>query len=198
MKIVFLLYIVVLSIFFLSCGADMDRDKDVEDQIALPGISAKELVDTWTLLTIDDVAPEENLIVEEDYIESMLVSLVFVDTDKYTYTMEYGIFEWPALFDVVITGNGVYEVSAGTLTFLTVKWDIWSRSFPENWVDTQVVEKILKEELGIRAGGMHRLEWEYDGNRNGLVMTKTNSPDIGTRYRFIRGAKRSIFDEDLP
>ena len=69
----------------------------------------------------------------------MLVSLAFVGTYKYIL-YEVQCFEWHTLFDMVITGKYTYQVSARTVTFLTVKWDIWRRAFTKNWVDTRSVK----------------------------------------------------------
>ena len=192
LKIAALFFLILLSATFLSCEIDLDRGSDVEDEIARPRISAEELMDTWVLWTVDKKSPAVDLVDGRNVIEGSLATLVFVDKERYTFTIDYSLSTGKiasGYIFVVWRAEGTYKLSGGTLTFLTIEWSVGVRSLGVN-MDEKVLAKNLKEEFdAFRAGAIHDLEWTSD-DRTSLLTTKQG---IGTKYLFRK--ETALFEQ---
>ncbi len=192
LKIVVLFPIIVLSAALLSCGIELERDTGTEDEITPARISTEDLLDTWILWTVDDETPTVDLVKGQNFREGSLTTLVFLDKDRYTLTIDYSL-GTERIADgyvfIVWRAEGTYSLSAGTLTFLTVKWDVGVRSLGLRGDNKALAESLKEEFNAFGAGAIHDLAWPFD-NQTGLLMTKQGT---GTKYFFKR--ETALFEE---
>ena len=192
LKIVVLFPVILISTVFLGCEIDLNREDDVEDETTPSRISAEELMDTWILWTIDQESPAVDLVDGRNVIEGSLATLVFVDKEQYTFTIDYSLSTGKIASGYIFVAwraEGTYKLSERTLTFLTIEWSVGVRSLGVN-IDDEVLAENLKEKFNaFGAGAIHDLEWTSD-DKTGLLTTKQG---VGTKYLFRK--ETALFEQ---